>query len=153
MKKELITTLTDNFELHAQQTDGEVEYWLARDLQHLLGYDQWRNFAQVISKAKVACEVSGHEVSDHFADVGKMVDLGSGGNRVAFVDVDESWTDEKKLETAFMLTNSIEGAWYTSNKVKYVGPGKSCRSTSVGDMIMLNNGKKFKCEHIGWSEV
>lgn len=72
---------------------------------------------------------------------------------VAFVDVDESWTDEKKLETAFMLTNSIEGAWYTSNKVKYVGPGKSCRSTSVGDMIMLNNGKKFKCEHIGWSEV
>ena len=37
--------------------------------------------------------------------------------------------------------------------VKYVGPGKSCRSTSVGDMIMLNNGKKFKCEHIGWSEV
>ncbi len=38
MKKELITTLTDNFELHAQQTDGEVEYWLARDLQHLLGY-------------------------------------------------------------------------------------------------------------------
>ena len=51
--------------LHAQQTDGEVEYWLARDLQHLLGYDQWRNFAQVISKAKVACEVSGHEVSDH----------------------------------------------------------------------------------------
>ncbi len=52
-----------------------------------------------------------------------------------------------------MLTNSIEGAWYTSNKVKYVGPGKSCRSTSVGDMMMLNNGKKFKCEHIGWSEV
>ena len=81
MKKELITTLTDNFELHAQQTEGEVEYWLARDLQHLLGYDQWRNFAQVISKAKVACEVSGHEVPDHFADVGKMVDLGSGGKR------------------------------------------------------------------------
>lgn len=81
MKKELITTLTDNFEIHAQQTEGEVEYWLARDLQHLLGYDQWRNFAQVISKAKVACEVSGHEVFDHFADVGKMVDLGSGGKR------------------------------------------------------------------------
>ena len=81
MKKELITTLTDSFELHAQQTEGEVEYWLARDLQHLLGYDQWRNFAQVISKGKVACEVSGHEVSDHFADVSKMVDLGSGGKR------------------------------------------------------------------------
>lgn len=81
MKKELITSLADNFEVHAQQFDSGVEYWLARDLQHLLGYDQWRNFAQVISKAKVACEVSGHEVSDHFADVSKMVDLGSGGRR------------------------------------------------------------------------
>ena len=81
MKKELITTLTDNFERHAQQTEDEVEYWLARDLQTLLGYDQWRNFAQVISKAKVACGVSGHQVSDHFADVSKMVDLGSGSKR------------------------------------------------------------------------
>lgn len=39
MKKELITTLTDNFELHAQQTKSEIEYCFARDLQHLLGYD------------------------------------------------------------------------------------------------------------------
>lgn len=81
MKKELITTLTENFELHAQQTENFVEYWLARDLQYLLGYDQWRNFSQVISKAKIACEVSGHDVSDHFADVSKMVDIGSGGRR------------------------------------------------------------------------
>ncbi len=81
MKTELITTLTDNFELHSQQTENGVEYWLARDLQHLLGYDQWRNFARVISKAKVASEVSGHEVSDHFADVSKMVDIGSGSKR------------------------------------------------------------------------
>lgn len=81
MKKELITTLTDNFELHAQQTESGVEYWLARDLQHLLGYDQWRNFALVVSKARVASEVSGHEVSDHFADVSKMVDIGSGSQR------------------------------------------------------------------------
>ena len=71
----------DNFEVHAHQFDSGVEYWLARDVQHLLGYDQWRNFSQVISKAKVACEVSGHEVSDHFADVSKMVDLGSEGRR------------------------------------------------------------------------
>ena len=81
MKKELITTLTNNFELHAQKTESEIEYWLARDLQHLLGYNQWRNFIQVISKAKVACKSSDHEVSDHFADVSKMVDLGSGGKR------------------------------------------------------------------------
>ena len=81
MKKELITTLTDNFELHAQQTESGIEYWLARDLQHLLGYDKWENFSKVISKAKIACEVSGHEVADHFPDVRKMVKLGSGSER------------------------------------------------------------------------
>lgn len=81
MKKELIATLTENFELHAQQTEGGIEYWLARDLQHLLGYGQWKNFVQVIAKAKTACEMSGHEVSNHFADVGKMVEIGSGGKR------------------------------------------------------------------------
>ncbi|MCY3675094.1 MAG: DNA damage-inducible protein D [Paracoccaceae bacterium] len=81
MKKELITTLTNNFEFHAQNTQSGIEYWLARDLQYLLGYDQWRNFTQVISKAKIACNASHHEVSDHFADVSKMVDLGSGGKR------------------------------------------------------------------------
>ena len=81
MKSDLIRTLTDTFEGHAQQTDGGVEFWLARDLQHLLGYAKWDNFLNVVSKAKTACEVSGHEVADHFADVGKMVDLGSGSQR------------------------------------------------------------------------
>ncbi|HND34039.1 MAG TPA: DNA damage-inducible protein D, partial [Myxococcota bacterium] len=65
----------------AQQTDGGVEYWLARDLQHLLGYTKWDNFLSVITKAKTACELSGHVIADHFADVGKMVDLGSGSQR------------------------------------------------------------------------
>jgi DNA-damage-inducible protein D len=81
MKSELIHSLTSTFEGHAQQTDGGVEYWLARDLQHLLGYTEWRNFGTVMSKAKVACEVSGHPVSDHFVDVNKMVGLGSGSQR------------------------------------------------------------------------
>lgn len=81
MKTELVHSLTNAFEGHAQQTDGGIEYWLARDLQHLLGYAEWRNFGTVISKAKVACEVSGHPVSDHFVDVNKMVDLGSGSQR------------------------------------------------------------------------
>ena len=81
MKTELIQSLTDTFEGHAQQTETGVEYWLGRDLQHLLGYSEWRNFNTVISKAKVACEVSGHPVSDHFVDVNKMVDLGSGSQR------------------------------------------------------------------------
>jgi len=81
MKIDVIHSLTDSFESHAQQTEGGVEFWLARDLQHLLGYSEWRNFTAVISKAKTACEVSGHAISDHFVDVNKMVDLGSGSQR------------------------------------------------------------------------
>ena len=82
MKKELIYTLISSFEGHAQETDTGVEYWLARDLQHLLGYAEWRNFLNsAITKAKTACEVSGHSIIDHFVDVNKMVDLGSGSQR------------------------------------------------------------------------
>jgi len=58
-----------------------VEYWLARDLQHLLGYSEWRNFLSAITKAKTACEVSAHAVDNHFVDVNKMVELGSGSQR------------------------------------------------------------------------
>ncbi|MFK4752366.1 DNA damage-inducible protein D [Oceanobacter antarcticus] len=81
MEQQQIQSLTITFEGHAQQTENGVEYWLARDLQHLLGYGKWDNFVSVISKAKTACEVSGHGVSDHFADVGKMIELGKGGQR------------------------------------------------------------------------
>src|ERR1035437_4816884 len=75
MKTELVQTLTTTFEAHAQQTEGGIEYWLARDLQHLLGYDEWRNFTAVITKARTACEVSGHAVSDHFVDVNKTIEM------------------------------------------------------------------------------
>lgn len=81
MKSDLVKSLTDNFEAHAHRTDVGVEFWLARDIQHLLGYSKWDNFLNVVNKAKTACEVSDHSVSDHFSDVGKMVDLGSGSQR------------------------------------------------------------------------
>lgn len=81
MKTELIHNLTQNFEAHAQRAENGVEFWLARDVQHLLGYSEWRNFVAVINKGKTACEVSGHPISDHFVDVNKMVDLGSGSQR------------------------------------------------------------------------
>ena len=81
MQTDVIQTLTSSFEAHAQQTETGVEYWLARDLQHLLGYNEWRNFLAVVSKAKTSCELSGHQTSDHFVDVNKMVDLGSGSQR------------------------------------------------------------------------
>jgi DNA-damage-inducible protein D len=81
MKTELVQSLTRNFEACAQRSDSGVEFWLARDIQHLLGYSEWRNFLTVINKGKTACEVSGHIVADHFVDVNKMVDLGSGSQR------------------------------------------------------------------------
>ena len=81
MKIEVINTLTNNFEMHAQQTEEGVEFWLARDLQQLLGYDKWVNFLNVISKAKIACESSGHAITDHFADVGKTIQMPKGAQK------------------------------------------------------------------------
>ncbi|MFZ4693616.1 MAG: DNA damage-inducible protein D [Verrucomicrobiia bacterium] len=75
MKTEIVQTLTTTFEAHAQQTEGGIEYWLARDIQHLLGYTEWRNFTAVITKAKTACEVSGHAIPDHFVEVNKTIQM------------------------------------------------------------------------------
>ncbi len=80
MKRETIIRLNKSFEESAYQENG-LEYWLARDLQVLLDYDEWRNFSKVIEKAKTACVNSGQDVADHFVDVNKMVKLGSGSER------------------------------------------------------------------------
>jgi DNA-damage-inducible protein D len=81
MKIELVQSLTTTFEAHAQQTENGIEFWLARDLQFLLGYTKWDNFINVVSKAKTACEVSGHQVPDHFADVGKTIQMPKGAEK------------------------------------------------------------------------
>lgn len=81
MKNELIKSLTNDFEDHSQTTDNGIEFWFARDIQHLLGYSEWRNFNKVILKAKTSCEASGNLISDHFVDVNKMVSIGSGTDR------------------------------------------------------------------------
>jgi len=62
-------------------TESGIEFWFARDIQHLLGYSEWRNFNNVISKGKTSCEVSGNLILDHFVDVNKMVTIGSGTER------------------------------------------------------------------------
>lgn len=80
MKSDIIIQLHKNFEDYAHQIDGE-EFWFARDLQGLLGYAKWENFAKVIDKAKIACQTAGHSITDHFPDVRKMVDIGSGAER------------------------------------------------------------------------
>ncbi|EKT3965672.1 DNA damage-inducible protein D [Flavobacterium psychrophilum] len=81
MKNEIIHTLTNNFESHANQTEEGIEFWLARDLQHLLGYTKWDNFVGVISKAKTACEISGEDIEHHFADVGKTIQMPKGAEK------------------------------------------------------------------------
>ncbi|GAB4023303.1 MAG: DNA damage-inducible protein D [Bdellovibrio sp.] len=80
MKKELIDQLFKQFEDACYIYEG-VECWSARELQEILGYSKWDNFLNVIEKAKKACETAGAALTDHFADVGKMVPLGSGAER------------------------------------------------------------------------
>lgn len=80
MEKETIAKLNKSFEEYAYEQDG-VDYWLARELQELLGYADWRNFLNAVDKAKESCQTTGEAVSDHFVDVTKMIALGKGGQR------------------------------------------------------------------------
>jgi len=58
-----------------------AEYWSARDLQPLLGYNHWRNFENAIQKAITSCQQSGNAPDHHFARARKMITLGKGGER------------------------------------------------------------------------
>ena len=80
MKKEDIQALFKGFE-EAMCMIDQVECWSARDMQKLLGYSLWQNFTNVINKAKAACENVGQPIADHFIDVNKKVELGSGAIR------------------------------------------------------------------------
>ncbi len=75
--EEFLRNFLSEFESKARKDENGVEFWFARDLQNLLGYEaSWQNFEQVIEKAKIACEGFGQKVEDHFNDVIKMVKSG-----------------------------------------------------------------------------
>ena len=79
----------ENLELQQQKLFDDIrhvdengqEYWLARELQNILQYKEWRNFQKVISTAQIACKISQQDVSNHFVEVNKMVAIGSGAKR------------------------------------------------------------------------
>ena len=61
--------------------ENNIEFWLARELQPVLQYAKWSNFNKVIDTAKIACKISGHNVSDHFTDLGKMIKTAKNATR------------------------------------------------------------------------
>ena len=72
MKKEIIKALTNTFESHSYTTENGIEFWYARDLQHLLGYTKWDNFVKVINKAKIN---KGSRIYEHGISIGRTSDL------------------------------------------------------------------------------
>ena len=81
-EKSKLIELKEKFDsiINTEEKDN-IEFWYARDLQIQLGYTQWRNFLEVINKARISCESAGISVCDHFAKVSKMIDLGKGAKR------------------------------------------------------------------------
>lgn len=71
----------ERFEDIKHTTDEGVEFWYARELGSVLDYAKWDNFRKVIDKAMLACKNSGFDVEDHFPEIGKMIEIGKGGQR------------------------------------------------------------------------
>lgn len=80
MQKETITKLNKTFEEYAYEQDG-VEYWLARELQELLGYTDWRNFLNAVDKARQSCETGEQQAVDHFVDINKTIPMPKGAEK------------------------------------------------------------------------
>lgn len=77
----MIQNRPPDFDSIKHMTEQGVEYWSARELMPLLGYKNWREFDNAISKAKAACEQTGNLTDDHFGDVLKMIEVGKGARR------------------------------------------------------------------------
>lgn len=82
MDKSRISQIKKQFDLiiHSD-TNANIEFWYARDLMPLLGYERWENFDKAVNRAIVSCEAGGIKVSDHFREITKMISVGKGAQR------------------------------------------------------------------------
>lgn len=76
-----VSLINKRLDAAKRNAKGGGEYWMARDIQEFLGYEQWRNFEDVIVRARKACESAGVNSGDHFAETSNMVPVGSGAMR------------------------------------------------------------------------
>lgn len=82
MDKKRMETIKANFDIAIHKVDDtDIEFWYAREIMLPLGYERWENFDKAIKRAMESCEISGIKVSNHFRDITKMVQLGSGAKR------------------------------------------------------------------------
>ena len=82
MDKRRVGQIKEQFDsaIHSDES-ANVEFWFARELMPLLGYDRWENFDKAVSRAIDSCRASGIEVSDHFREVTKMISIAKGAQR------------------------------------------------------------------------
>ncbi len=82
MDKLRISVIMGQYEAIVHKIDEDnIEFWYARELMTLLGYERWENFEKAVNRAMDSCETFGINMSDHFREVTKMVSLGSGSKR------------------------------------------------------------------------
>ena len=91
-----------------------------------------------------------HTMSGNAASAGGAVTTNS--TTVAFVEVEAALPIRKKLEIAFVKTNTINEVWWRNEGVEYIAPEKTCRSTSVGDMVLVGKDK-YVCKDCGWETL
>jgi len=86
MDKQQVLQYKNNFDsivqhIYSDDNSEQVEIWFARDLQTVLGYQRWENFAEAIQRAADSCRTQKVNVDDHFREVTKIIKIGKGGMR------------------------------------------------------------------------